>query len=56
VPRGGSGIAVAAGINVHRYTSIYISMNKEEPRLGMRTVELIMSITLTYSQNTIEYT
>jgi Phage integrase family len=49
-------LAVAAGMNIHVYTSIYISRNEVEHRLGKRTAVLVVGITLTYSQNVIEYT
>jgi hypothetical protein len=48
--------AAAAGMNIHLYASVYITRNEVEPRLGAHTEVLVVSITLTYSQNDIEYT
>jgi hypothetical protein len=49
-------LAAAAGMNIHGYTPLYIIMNKVEQSLGTYTEVLIVSITLTYSQNAIKYT
>jgi hypothetical protein len=52
----GSVLVCMAGMNIHLHTSLYISKNEVEPRLGTYTEVLIVSITLTYSQNDLEYT
>jgi NADH:ubiquinone oxidoreductase subunit 5 (subunit L)/multisubunit Na+/H+ antiporter MnhA subunit len=46
----------AVGMNIHLYTSIYMNRNEVEHRLGTYAVVLVVSITLTYSQNDLEYT
>ena len=45
-----------AGMNIHFNTSLYMNGNEVEQRLGKHAEVLIIGITLTYSQNTLEYT
>jgi hypothetical protein len=49
-------LACSAGMNIHPNTSVYTSWNEVEYSLGTSAEELVVSITLTYSQNAIEYT
>jgi hypothetical protein len=50
-----SRIRMVSGINVHHCTSIYISRNEVERRLGTNAVVQIASILLTFSQFTLLY-
>ena len=49
-------LASSAGMNIYLNTSVYMNRNEVECRLGTYTEVLVVGITLTYSQNAIEYT